>query len=396
MNTLLALATICLAAALPVKPLWNASVGQDGVLRLDTSKSPHEFEWRRYAWSTEKNAFKPNVRYEITFRAKVDGFGSGAYLYAIIRPESTGGAEKDVGDLPVHPTDGKWQDCRITFTTGPLSDYRLQFHSHNRIKAEIADLDIKEVQSFKLETRVPTAARVARPKGLPTGAKEFDVDLPRPTGGAVLNAADFGVSPANADNAVALRKALAEAKAKGAAKLVLASGDYRMTDESSLVLDGFKDFTIDGGGARFISSRRRGAFIHLRDCVRVRLVNFSIDWDWDKVPLASVVEVKSVGKDYVDLLFPDYADFPNKRAAFLVLSPFDPVTRSVGVEGMSTKGLDSFGGDLPPFRGEWLAPNLARLKADPDGLKPGELYRLQHYYYHMNGIVMESNEHLRL
>jgi hypothetical protein len=156
------------------------------------------------------------------------------------------------------------------------------------------------------------------------------------------------------------------------------------------------DFTFDGGGARFVSSRSRDAFIHLRGCVRTRLMNFSIDWDWEKSPLASVVEVKTVGKDFVDLLFREYADFPDKKAAFLVLSPFDPVTRSVGVEGMSTKGLARFWGKLSPFPGEWLAPNVARLKTSPDGLKVGELYRLQHYYYQMNGVSMDSNEHLRL
>lgn len=383
------------AARMPVEATWNASLGADNVLRMD-SAGEREFEWARYAITSGDRAFKPNTRYEISFRARVGGHGPGSYLYAIIRPLSTGGAEKDVGDLPVHPTGGAWQDCKMTFTTGREPDYRLQFHSHNRITAEIADLRIVERGTLKLVTCVPSATAAARPAGLPTGAKEFDVDLPRPKGDLVLNAADFGVSPANEDNAVALRRAFAEAKARGAAKLVLAPGDYRMRDARSLVLEGFTDFTFDGGGARFVSSRSRDAFIHLRGCVRTRLMNFSIDWDWEKSPLASVVEVKTVGKDFVDLLFREYEDFPDKKAAFLVLSPFDPVTRSVGVEGMSTKGLARFWGELSPFPGEWLAPNVARLKTGPDGLKVGELYRLQHYYYQMNGVSMDSNEHLRL
>ena len=396
MSLFTTLAGLCLAAAMPVEPLWNASLGTDGVLRLDSSKSAREFEWARYAMTAKSVPLRPNGRYEITFRAKVSGFGPSAYLYAIIRPESTGGAERDVGDLPVHPTDGEWLDCRMKFSTGAATDYRLQFHSHNRIRAEIADLKITELEAIRLKTLTPTAKPAARPAELPTGAVEFDVDLPRPHGGLVLDAADFGVSPANSDNAVPLRKALAAAKERGAETLKVAPGVYRMTDDASLVLDGFRDFTFDGQGARFISSRRRDAFIHLHGCVRTRLMNFSVDWDWDKAPLASVVEVKEVGEGYVDLRFRDYADFPNKRAAFLVLSPFDPVTRSVGVEGMSTKGLQRFWGELTPFPGEWLGPNLARLRTDPSGLRSGEVYRLQHYYYHLNGISMDSNEHLRL
>lgn len=380
---------------MPVEPSWNAVLGADNVLRLDSSRE-REFEWSRYAMTTKDSVLKPNMRYEVTFRAKVAGHGKGAYLYAIIRPESTGGAEKDVGDLPVHPTDGQWQACKMTFTTGGEPDYRLQFHSHNRITAEVADLRIVERGALQLKSCTPTAARVARPAGLPTGAQEFDVDLPRSAGDLVLNAADFGVSPANADNAEPLRRAFAAAKARKAAKLVVGPGVYRMTDARSLVLDGFTDFTFDGQGATFVSSRSRDAFIHLHRCVRTRLMNFSIDWDWNKAPLASVVEVKAIGKGTVDLLFKEYDDFPNKQASFLVLSPFDPVTRSVGVEGMSTKGLARFWGNLPPFNGEWIAPNVARLKSDSNGLKVGEVYRLQHYYYQMNGISMDSNEHLRL
>ena len=143
---------------------------------------------------------------------------------AIIRPESTGGAEKDVGDLPVAPTDGEWRACKMKFTTGSEPDYRLQFHSHNRIKAEVADLDIKELEPVRYETRIPTVAPAARPEGLPAGAREFDVELPRPKSDLVLDAADFGVSVDNPDNTGAFRKVFAAAKDRGTAKVILAPG----------------------------------------------------------------------------------------------------------------------------------------------------------------------------
>lgn len=392
--TLLACAGFAASPAIDL--LWNAVIGADGVLCLDSTKASREFEWARYAMSAENEPLRPNTRYEVTFRTRVEGTGPSSYLYVIVRPASVSGAERDVDSLPVLQTDGGWRCCRMKFTTGAATDFRLQFHSHGRIRAEIADLRIAELRSVRMETVKPTAQPVARPSALPAGAREFEVDLPRPGGGLVLDAADFGVSVDNADNTASLGKALAAAKERGAAMLKVAPGDYRLTDTRSLTLEGFSDFTFDAQGARFISSRKRGAFLKLRRCVRTRLMNFSVDWDWDKAPLASVVEVRAVGEGYVDLRFTDYERFPNRSASFLVLSPFDPVPRSVGVEGMSTKGVGRLGGDLTPFPGEWLGPNLARLRTNPSGLKVGEFYRLQHYYYHLNGIVMDSNEHLRL
>jgi len=48
--------------------------------------------------------------------------------------------------------------------------------------------------------------------GTPTGCPDFDVELPRATGGAVIRAADFGFSETNDHNAAAINAALAEAR----------------------------------------------------------------------------------------------------------------------------------------------------------------------------------------
>ena len=368
---------------------------EDGCVRIDSSAEPAEFAWRGYVMTATDDVLQPNTRYVATFRAKVEGFGKEPYLYTLVRPKHCAGAEKDVGTLPVFPTHGKWQSCKLSFMTASESDYRLQFHSHNRIKAEIADLKIEALPPLKFVPIAPGAKKAARPEGLPEGAEEFDVDLPRTSGGPVLNAADYGVSPASADNTAALRKAFAEARKCGASKLVLAPGRYKVPGDSPLVLEGFKDFTFDGKGAVFICRRSSGAFMNLSGCVRTRLMDFALDWDWAADPLASVVEVKAIGEGTVDLLFKEYADFPNKSTTFVILSPFDPVTRSVGVEGLGTVGVGPLWGKRAAFDGTWIAPNLARVRMLLGGLKVGALYRLQHYYYHMNGFVMYGNEHLR-
>ena len=48
------------AARMPVEAFWNASLGTDNVLRMDSAKE-REFEWARYAMTSGDQAFKPNM-----------------------------------------------------------------------------------------------------------------------------------------------------------------------------------------------------------------------------------------------------------------------------------------------------------------------------------------------
>ena len=104
--------------------------------------------------------------------------------------------------------------------------------------------------------------------GTPTGCPDFDVELPRATGGAVIRAVDFGFSETNEHNAVALNAALAEARRVRASRLELAPGTYRCFEDicggggrgatalpSGIVIDGFEDFTFDGKGAILVFRR---------------------------------------------------------------------------------------------------------------------------------------------
>lgn len=62
---------------------------------------------------------------------------------------------------------------------------------------------------------------------LPTGAPDFEVQLPRNKGGATVYAADFGFGEFNPDCAAAINKALDYCKKTHASKLVLARGTYK-------------------------------------------------------------------------------------------------------------------------------------------------------------------------
>lgn len=370
----------------------------NGVMIVDSSGVKRDFGWRRYALEPRDGSFVPGRRYEVKFRAKVDAGAPNAFLYLLIRPATESSNRHDAGRLSVYPTNGKWRDVRFSVDEVWRTDLRFQVHGFGRLRAEIADLEIVERPSlaFVPATGSRTVGTVPEaPVFLPTGAREFDVDCPRAMGGPVLDAAEFGVTEANPDNFPALKAALAAAKERKAAGLVLKKGTYRLTTDASLRLADLSDFTFDGGGSTFVSYRRSRAFMSVESCERVRLVNFQVDWDWAREPLASLVRVKAVQKDSYDLEFVDYPDFPCKDAHLVILSAFDPVTRSVGLEDGITRAVDFRRQSDPDTYRTWVAPNVARVKQRPDGIAPGQLYRLQHYYYQMNGIVMRGNGHLR-
>ena len=373
----------------------SSLVDQFGTLRIDSSAAAHEFGWRRYAMTAA--GFVPGERYRATFRARVAEHGGKAFLYVLVRPKGHSGDEKDLASLKVAPTGGEWKDCEMTFEVGGEGDYRLQFHGWNRLKAEIAGLRIERRQPFSFIPATSGAKRSATPlANLPRGAKEFEVDAPRNENGPVLDCADYGVSETNADNTAALRAAFADAKAKRASKLVLARGRYALNTDAPLALDGFRDFTFDGGGSVFVSYRHGGAFLWLRRSLRTKFMNFALDWDWSREPLASIVRVARTDAKSFDLEFVDYADFPDKNAALVILSAYDPKTRSVGIEDGVTRCLDMNKPLKDRVRRTWLDGRTVRVESEPNGIAKGQLYRLQHYYYHYNGFSFDDVEHLTL
>lgn len=369
------------------------------VLVVDSTGAGHDFSWHRYALESRDGSFVPGHRYEVRFRAKVEGGAKNSFLYALIRPVAEPSDRLDAGRLAIHPTNGEWKEVSLQVEDVERTDLRLQIHGYNRLRAEVADIRIVERPplAFVPATAVCTNGIVSvTPSFTPTGAQEFDVEMPRATGGCVLEAADFGVAESNPDNLPALKAALAAAKERKAARLVLKKGVYRLTTNEALTLEGLSDFTFDGDDSTFISHRRSAAFMYVNECTRVRVANFKVDWDWAREPLASLVRVAAVQKDSYDLEFVDYPDFPCKESHLVILSAFDPKTRSVGLEDGITRAIDFRRTNKPDAYRTWLAPNRVRVKQAPAGIAPGQLYRLQHYYYQMNGVNMRSNAHLRL
>ena len=79
-----------------------------------------------------------------------------------------------------------------------------------------------------------------------TGCPEFSIDRPRPHGGGVVKATDFGFSSAHSNNAACVTRAIAYAKEIGADRVELAPGVYRCHDREGVRVFGTRDLVIDG------------------------------------------------------------------------------------------------------------------------------------------------------
>ena len=89
----------------------------------------------------------------------------------------------------------------------------------------------------------------------PTGAPDFEVQLPRNTGGKTVYAADFGFNESNPDCAAAINRALDYCKKTRASKLVLARGTYKCFGKKGILIGSMEDFEIDGMGATLVFRR---------------------------------------------------------------------------------------------------------------------------------------------
>ena len=251
--------------------------------------------------------------------------------------------------------------------------------------------------SARCTLKKPDAAPCTDSLGpLPTGAKEFSVHPPSNPGGAVVEAAAFGLSADAADNVDALNRALEHCRETGAAKLAVAPGTYRMTADRPVRLERMRDFIFDGGGATFVWHKKREANFRLDGCERVVMRNFKMDWEWEKDPLASLVEVVDASDSHVDFRFCEYETFPRRDLRIAIVSSYDPATKSVGIEGGFDRGFEFFAGRNRPET-EWLSGNVLRVRGrNLSPFRRGQLFRMQHYYYDMNGFVMSDNRHLTL
>ena len=213
----------------------------------------------------------------------------------------------------------------------------------------------------------------------------------------VVEAAAFGVSVDSADNVPALNKALDWCRRNKAAGLRVAPGTYRFTSDTPVWMERLRDFTFDGGGAKFVFFRKKGESFRVMDCERTTVRNLSVDWDWEKDPLGSLVKVREANDKYFDLEFVDYRRFPRRDVRIAYLSAWDAEARAVGTELSNLgRGVDmSWVGPRKDKRKEWLSGNVLRIHQNgAANLPTGSVWRAQHYYYDRHCFQLASNSGL--
>ena len=214
--------------------------------------------------------------------------------------------------------------------------------------------------------------------GTPTGCPDFDVELPRATGGAVIRAVDFGFSETNEHNAVALNAALAEARRVRASRLELAPGTYRCFDGPGVQIEDLEDFTFDGKGATLVFRRDHAPLatqaellenegnVEVRNCVRTVVENFNIDWDWENDPLA--VWCTCAGKHVDGADNASYADFELEK-------PHPKYPNQVPVQLLTPMAADKSGARMDGKRGPrgYFGMSLGHIGAKSEWLSPTRL-----------------------
>ena len=323
------------------------------------------------------------------------------YIIVVVRDMNFKKDDFASPSLPTKP--GKFMKGRVNFKTlKGAGGYAVMFHMHGKLKGEIKNLTLRQADdttSFRPFSANAEAFDESKLKKIPTGAKEFSVDLPTPKNGLVVSAADFGLNE-NVDNAAAIiNKALEHCRKTGASKLVIPRGTYKSFDGTQIIVQDFEDFTIDGQGSTIIINknlRKSGpSTLSIARCKRTLLENLNFDWDWNSNPLASVVEVVGGNDKYFDIKFLEYEDFPQKDVRIGIFSAYDPKTKSVGIENGKTRAFNMFVGRGKPVETQWIASNILRIKTR-NPFEAGELYRLQHSYYEYGCVSMLSNTHLTL
>ncbi len=132
-----------------------------------------------------------------------------------------------------------------------------------------------------------------------TGAQEFEVQRPQDNG-IVVDVTDYGASPSNTppQNIEAFEKAIAAVKEKGAWKLNIPTGEYRLGGGKKYAIELFDitNLKIEGNGSKLIFSQHitneaNGAYFGVERTETLELCNITLDWDWDLYPLFAIAKV---------------------------------------------------------------------------------------------------------
>ncbi len=380
----------------------NTSEPLSGKQSLEINTLTGAGEWNP-AWSLPKGILKPGKSYTISLTAKVleRQTDRPSQLLLLIRPLSAGHPNFDAGNVFLDFV-GKTETVKfkVAIPDG-IDDYSLQCHTRFGVKALVDDISVTPAEDSEIPVKAGEAP-VAAPEQLPTGAAEFKVEPPSDRNVKSFNAREFGVTPESKNNTEAFIAMIAAIRKQTPAKLLLEPGTYRFEGDQALLFDSVHHFILDGQGAKLVFLRSGGPrmLLGIYHCMNSEFRNFTIDWDWDRDPIASLVKVESVSDDGKTAVFQflEYDQFPKKEVRAASLTRYDlehhisdPV-RPLGINLEFIKGQNK-----PETR--MIGDNRIEVTARNAAFRniaPGEVFLMRHYVYDINAIDFKINRNLTL
>ena len=379
-------------------PFARLEKNNGSVLKIDTSKDNSQ---RKECFKTMPGFLKEGQCYIVEFKCRNLSLGKDSYLTYNVSPFDN--PFPNTGNINVSSVEGT-KTYRMRFFV-PLGGTNYAFHiiTKNQVEAIVEEIKISSGRYLDASAQIMPDAGMQ----IPSGCSDFQIDPPNPLKTLCISASEFGMKEENQDNEKALNDALEYCRKNRASKLTVPKGTYRFTSGNPLNFEGLSDFEFDANGSVFVFFKENKLeLIKVASCKRVLLKGFSVDWDWDKAPLASYIKVENIDADgkYADFRFFEYQNFPRPQSRIAMIAELDPSTMSAGCENEVLTAFEAFpDGRSPAPRKEWLSENLLRIYASENHksifsrrLKKGALFQMKHYIYDIRGLWIKDCEHLTL
>lgn len=203
-------------------------------------------------------------------------------------------------------------------------------------------------------------------------------------------ASDFGIMPGKEIPATLLQQAIDACKAKQINRLIFEPATYNIYIEKSIILEDMDHFEISGNGAMFrffspITHLNTILYFKMLNCSHIKFSNLFIDWDWERAPLASLVQVEKRTEDFVDFRYMEDRNLPD-TSLFITLNQVNNETFTPGVEnGTEYIGPKRFS-EEPFLKREKIEDKLYRCYLDKSTLddryfRVGSYYLVRHFVY---------------
>lgn len=370
----------------------------NGAVRADTREASGT--WIHF-FTSKPGLFKPNTEYVILFDYMNVELADDSFLHCVVRDPVIGDSStlKSIN----MPETGRIITKKITLRIPNNANYSLIFYMKKKGIALVGNIRLFEGGYGRIIPASADAVRSQRTPALPRGPAEFSIEQPdAPVN--TLSASDFGVRTENTNNFAALNAAIEACRTRNIRRLVLSPGTYHFDSmEDTVVFNGLTNFILDGRGAELIFFRPRynrgWPFMHISNCHRTAFINVSIDWDWSRTPLASIVRVLSSASNgtYIDVEFTEHERFPAPNAEARSFEPLDEQMK-LGYENAKESG------ERLTRAMQWLAPNRARISTGDPYIRwliasqytNGMHLRLRHFNYDMGGMRIYNSTHITL